>query len=190
MVQVALSSVTSLLGLLSLVLDDQAALEQLRAQQRAAQGRGAGAAGGLVRARAVGRARGLLGDVWPLLAGMAMPSGRQLGGAIGLYVPNYMPGLRRSPTARCCVGHAVMRNHNTPVWRCLQAGRVDAMQLAEGAAAAGDQQENAGVCVCVCGGGEVVKRERAGKQGGKEGGTGERREGRGKGRREGIRAGA
>eukprot|EP00198_Chlamydomonas_reinhardtii_P012580 XP_001701917.1 predicted protein [Chlamydomonas reinhardtii] len=70
-VVVALSSVTSLLGLLSLVLDDQAALEQLRAQQRAAQGRGAGAAGGL-------------------------------------------------------------------------AGRVDAMQLAEGAAAAGDQQENAG----------------------------------------------
>ncbi|GLI59709.1 hypothetical protein VaNZ11_001566 [Volvox africanus] len=45
-VVVALSSVTSLLGLLSLVLDDQAALDQLRAAQRAAAGRGA--AGGLV----------------------------------------------------------------------------------------------------------------------------------------------
>ncbi len=45
----ALSAVTSLLGLLSLVLDDQAALEQFRAAQRAASG-SAGALAGRVDA--------------------------------------------------------------------------------------------------------------------------------------------
>ncbi|KAG2494047.1 hypothetical protein HYH03_007693 [Edaphochlamys debaryana] len=56
-VVVALSAVTALLGLLSLVLDDQAALEQLRATQRAVQGRGgAGAAGGLENAGAMAEA--------------------------------------------------------------------------------------------------------------------------------------